>query len=353
MSWDVLKQDIYDKWKPYWFQLHPPDVAEYSWNYLFTGGKEIRAKLFCDMWHYLSPDSKVCGELAFAIECIHVTSIILDDTPWMDNAAERRGRKTLHTVFTPKKALLISYGLMNMVRHIWSTNRPASVSEEVWQELLISKLKRLSIGQWYDIEKKGSLFGLASLKTGTLFELVSETVAVCIGLDAGFWQLWGNRLGILFQWMDDWKDQEEDRLQGNRNAFNEAYDETLSRYWSLWRKVEAGMGLSWFSRPFGSWMQYYFTKAIPVAEENAKESESDSLMAILETSDFVFDIPAAVKPKIPTEFTGKEMVQRIVERSDEFFTLPSLSVNLWFVDEDQWEHVPEIRDQLDRVKRGV
>ena len=73
MSWDVLKQDIYDKWKPYWFQLHPPDVAEYSWNYLFTGGKEIRAKLFCDMWHYLSPDSKVCGELAFAIECTIVT----------------------------------------------------------------------------------------------------------------------------------------------------------------------------------------------------------------------------------------------------------------------------------------
>ena len=351
MSWDVLKQDIYDKWKPYWFQLHPPDVAEYSWNYLFTGGKEIRAKLFCDMWHYLSPDSTVCGELAFAIECIHLTSIVLDDTPWMDNAAERRGRKTLHTVFTPKKALLISYGLMNMVRHIWSTNRPASVTEELWQKLLISKLKQLSVGQLYDIEKKGSLLELASLKTGTLFELVAETVAVCTGLDAGFWQLWGNRLGILFQWMDDWQDQEEDRLQGNRNAFNEAYEETLSRYWSLWRKVEMGMGLPWFSRPFGIWIRNYFTKAIPVVKANDEESES--LASILNTSDFVFDVPASVKPKLPAEFTGKDMVQRIVERADEFFTLPSLSVNVWFVDEDQWEHVPEIRALLDRVKRGV
>jgi hypothetical protein len=49
------------------WDIHPVDVAEYSWNYLFTGGKEIRSKLFCELWKYLSPDSDVCAELAFAI----------------------------------------------------------------------------------------------------------------------------------------------------------------------------------------------------------------------------------------------------------------------------------------------
>lgn len=33
----------------------------------FTGGKEIWSKLFCELWKYLSPDSEVCAELAFAI----------------------------------------------------------------------------------------------------------------------------------------------------------------------------------------------------------------------------------------------------------------------------------------------
>jgi hypothetical protein len=355
MSWDILKQDIYDKWKLYWFQLHPPDVAEYSWSYLFTGGKEIRAKLFCDMWHYLSPDLKVCGELAFAIECIHVTSIVLDDTPWMDNAAERRGRKTLHTVFTPKKALLISYGLMNMVRHIWTNNRPSSVSEEAWNQLLISKLKMLAVGQLYDIEKRGSLIELASLKTGTLFELVSETVACCVGLDPVFWRVWGNRLGILFQWMDDWLDRHEDVVQQNRNAFNEAYDATLNNYWVLWRKLERGISAQWFTRPFGIWMRGYFTERLPRV---AVESEETLLLAIQSEMTYPLVVPEVSsydfeERKIPAAFTGKDIVQRIYAHADEFFSIPSIQTNLWRLDEDQWEHVPEIRGLLERAKQAL
>ena len=115
MSWDILKPTIYEKWRTHWFKIHPADVAEYSWNYLFTGGKEIRSKLFCELWKYLSPDSEISAELAFAIECIHVSSIVLDDTPWMDNASERRGRKTLHTVFSPKKAVLIASELIDRI----------------------------------------------------------------------------------------------------------------------------------------------------------------------------------------------------------------------------------------------
>ena len=169
MSWDILKEEIYEKWKLYWFQIHPPDVAEYSWNYLFTGGKQIRSKLFCELWAYLAPDMKINAELAFAIECIHVASLILDDTPWMDNASERRGKKTLHNVLSPKKAVLVSYELINIVRDIWLNNKPIHVSDEFWQNFLKIKLQRLVIGQLYDIEKKGNLVELASLKTGVLF----------------------------------------------------------------------------------------------------------------------------------------------------------------------------------------
>jgi len=199
MIWDIHKNIIHQKWKKRWFESHPYDIAEYSWDYLFTGGKEIRSKLFCQLWDYLSPDSTIVIELAFAIECIHVASLILDDTPWMDNATERRGRKTLHITFSPKKALLIANDIMYMAAEIWINNKPMHIAENVWKSLLISKVQRLSMGQWLDLGKSGTLIELASLKTGVLFELVTETVAICNHLDTTFWRIWGNNLGILFQ----------------------------------------------------------------------------------------------------------------------------------------------------------
>lgn len=350
MSWDSIKQDIYSKWKTYWFATHPHDVAEYSWNYLFTGGKEIRAKLFCELWEYLSPDLNVSGELAFAIECIHVASIVLDDTPWMDNATKRRGKDTLHIVFSPKKAVLLASEVMDIARHIWKTNRPSHVSEQRWQQLLIQKLQMLATGQLYDLEKKGTLLELASLKTGVLFELVTETVALCTNLDTDFWCLWGRYLGILFQWMDDWQDRDEDLLQHNRNAFLESYDDTLHNYQVLWKKLETSIGSTWFSRPFGTFMMWYFTGCIPVKDIQPTPSSSLLEQLNIDYSNCIIPLPEQTKPlssKHP--ISGIEIVQRILQHSHEFFTQHSLRTYLWDIDETEWEHTPDIQELLSRV----
>jgi len=262
--WEILRPHIHQKWKTYWYQTHPPDIATESWEYLFSGGKEIRARLFCELWSYLSPDTEPCGELAFAIECIHTASLILDDTPWMDNAATRRGKQTLHLTFSNKKALMFCHDVMYMVYLIWNENKPVHVSSSDWENFILSRLQSLMVGQAYDLEKKGTLIELASMKTGILFELVAETVAICTHLDINAWRLWGNHLGILFQWMDDWQDREEDTHQQNRNAFNEAYTVTLSYYGRIWEKVEQVIGPAWFDRPFGKFMKKYFTSGIPL-----------------------------------------------------------------------------------------
>jgi len=353
MSWDILKKEMYEKWKPYWFQVHPPEIAEYSWNYLFTGGKQIRPSLFCELWEYLAPASTIAGELAFAIECIHVASIVLDDTPWMDDANERRGQKTLHTVFTPKKAALISYELIDIVRNIWINNKPAHVSDAAWQNLLIGKLQRLTVGQVYDIEKRGNLIELASLKTGVLFELVTETVALCVGLDTEFWKMWGNNLGILFQWMDDWHDREQDILQSNRNAFNEAHHTTLKNYQYLWSKIESGIGRQWFERPFGKFILNYFTNDMPITRNTSISSLNDSILityptdlVIPEIINYEFD-----KKNVPPQFSGKDILQRIFSASGEFFIIPSIKINLWYVNENEWEHLEEIKNLLARAQK--
>lgn len=264
MQWTELKRPIYDKWRSYWFATHPKEIAEYSWDYLFTGGKEIRAQLFCELWSYLSPDLEVDPEFAFMIECIHVASLILDDMPMMDNAITRRGKLALHRYYSDKKALLICYDVMKIVQTIWISKCPPFISQKEWNLLLKGKLQKLITGQWFDLCKKGTLYELASFKTGVLFEFVSELVAVLTQLDSTFWREWGNRLGILFQWMDDWKDQEEDQIQGSRNAFNESYDTTLYAYSVLWKQIETGMGISWFSTPFGRYLKEYFTHEIPL-----------------------------------------------------------------------------------------
>ncbi len=353
MTWDDLKLDIHTKWKAHWYRTHPPEVGEYAWNYLFTGGKEIRARLFCELWGHLSPDLAVCGELAFAIECIHVASIVLDDTPWMDNAARRRGRDTLHVVFSPKKAVLIASELMDIVRHIWRTCRPPHVSTVVWECLLVQKLEMLAVGQLYDLEKMGTLMELASLKTGVLFELVAETVALCVGMDTGFWRQWGRWLGVLFQWMDDWHDREEDAAQGNRNAFLEAYEDTRERYHVVWRKLEAGIGSSWFVRPFGAFMRGYFTGSIPGGHDGVVQASS------LRASLSLGDIEALVLPKDignavirDSGMTGTDIVRFMYTHSREFFTLPSLRTNLWGMDEKDWERAPDVRELLDRAPIG-
>lgn len=288
MSWEVHKPHIYEKWKTYWYHTHPIDIAEYSWNYLFTGGKEIRARLFCELWQYLYPDVMVCAELAFSIECIHTASLILDDTPWMDNAAERRGKTTLHLIFTQKKAILLAHDVMYMVYLIWNENKPTHISLHNWEIFMKDKLQRLMIGQWYDLEKTGKLTDLASLKTGVLFELVTETVAICTNLDREFWKIWGNHMGILFQWMDDWQDREEDRLIHSRNAFNEAYDTTLLAYGQIWQKIERDIGPGWFRLPFGQFMKTYFTRDIPLPLLSSSLSSLSDLSLSYPTSHLPF-----------------------------------------------------------------
>jgi geranylgeranyl pyrophosphate synthase len=354
-KWDHAKQSVQAKWRTHWFSIHPPAVAEYSWNYLFTGGKEIRPTIFCELWHYLDPDHPVNAELAFAIECVHVASTILDDTPWMDNAPTRRGRATLHIQFSPKKALLLTYSLLDMVRTIWSAHCPAHVPITTWHHLLQSILQRLVIGQYYDMEKKGTLLELASLKTGVLFELVAETVALHLTLDTEYWRRWGNYLGVLFQWMDDWYDQEEDRNQENRNAFNEDYQTTLQKYTTIWSYVEAGIGPQWFQTPFGEFMRTYFTKSLsilPLLPSSQPQRTLSSKLAIPSLPPLAplpdeiplhrleslpIPLPITLPHPIPSHLTAKDILHHLFRASNEFFTIPSLRTNLWDIDESKWE----------------
>jgi geranylgeranyl pyrophosphate synthase len=346
--WENYKVNIHAKWRQKWFEVHPQDVAEYSWDYLFTGGKEIRAKLFCELWQYLSPDSEIKAELAFAIECIHVASIILDDTPWMDDAQERRGKKALHIAYSPKKALLFANEVITMAVDIWRNNQPKHIPEDVWKNLLISKLQRLTMGQWFDLEKKGNLIELASLKTGVLFELVTETVAMCIELDSTFWKIWGNNLGILFQWMDDYLDMEEDKVQENRNAFNESYDITLKNYIYLWQKLEKEIGPQWFERRFGQFMRNYFLDKLEIDVDTIKYGALSDINIVYPEGLVIPELITVEEVKddynyfkhFVTGLNRQNIVKRVFKMSENIFSFSAGNTSkVWTMTDEELENL--------------
>lgn len=261
-SWEEARHRLYAQWKPWWLERHPKEIGEYSWSYLFERGKQIRPRLFCELWRYLCPDRPPCAEFAFMIECAHVISLLLDDLPWMDNATERRGCPTLHRHFSIRKALLLACDVAELA---WKVSQTTPLfqqesQQKKWAEWAQEKAGKLWLGQWLDLSRSGERYEWAAWKTGTLFEAVAEGVAIGIGLDSVYWRGWGRALGVLFQWVDDWEDQEEDARMGQRNAFYEAHGETLSAYTKLWVSVVQGIGPSWWERPFGAYLWKYFSR---------------------------------------------------------------------------------------------
>lgn len=208
---------------------------------------------------------------------------------------------------------------------------------------MVHKLQRLMMGQWYDLEKKGSLVELASLKTGVLFELATETVAHCLSLDTNFWRQWGNYLGILFQWTDDWLDREEDIVQGNRNAFNESPEHTLQQYGQIWYKIVQSIGPSWFQTSFGTFMKTYFTQHVSA---NIQYTSLETVS--LSYSTVVF--PSITKQEaINSPLSGKGMIKQMLFLSthlmmhkDEYEPkykekYIAFKQQLWSMKEEEWE----------------
>jgi hypothetical protein len=291
--WEEHRAVIHEEWRAEWLRTHPPILGEATWNYLFTGGKEIRARLFCELWEYLDPGTPVVAELAFVVECLHAASLIIDDSPYMDNTPMRRGRPTLHTRFPMPVVAHICYDVLHMARRCWVRCRPSHISQTGWNEWMRQCLQRLIVGQWLDLGGKpneaATALDLASLKTGVLFEWVAGTVARCVGLEEKFWGRWGNQVGVLFQWTDDWNDREEDRAAGSRNAFLEAPDATVAQYRVIWDAVRRAIGRAWWERPFGAYLGGYFSwmdaaSAAPAVPAPTLQSLPSLFSAIPETN---------------------------------------------------------------------
>ncbi|MCA9661858.1 MAG: polyprenyl synthetase family protein, partial [Myxococcales bacterium] len=94
----------------------PPEVLHRAMHRaVFSGGKRIRPRVLIAVAKACGaqgPVSRLVMHAACAIEYVHTASLIHDDLPCFDDAAERRGQPTLHRVVGEAMAVLAGDALL-------------------------------------------------------------------------------------------------------------------------------------------------------------------------------------------------------------------------------------------------
>lgn len=191
----------------------PPDPVRDAMRYtLLAPAKHVRAALVI-----LAAD--VCGDrsraipAASAVECIHASSLILDDLPSMDNAPLRRGRPSAHITHGEAVAILASVGLLNLAYGHLARAYPAAIAARITALYTDAVgLDGLIAGQAEDVLATDAAISFETLerihrrKTGVLFSAAAQAGAVVAGAnDAATASLtsYAKNLGLAFQIVDD------------------------------------------------------------------------------------------------------------------------------------------------------
>ena len=173
---------------------------------LSTGGKRMRSVLLLLVHQTLGgPSAGPEATAAAAVELVHAGSLAHDDL--MDHADERRGVRTVNSLYGPSMAVMVGDRLLAR-----AGQAALSVSPEV-ADVLIQSLVELIEGQVmemtdaYDLGRtEDRALRSISLKTGTLFRsgcVVGGLTAGVSGADLDRAFRYGDRFGEAFQVLDD------------------------------------------------------------------------------------------------------------------------------------------------------
>lgn len=194
------------------------------------GGKRLRPLLVFATARLFGVDRDCAGRAALAIECIHVYSLIHDDLPAMDDDDLRRGKPTVHKLYSEATAILAGDCLHALAFEILA--EPATHGDPFVRAELVLDLARaagpagMAGGQMMDIEAEKASFDLPTItrlqamKTGALIASAVEAGAILgkaspearTGLRG-----YARAIGLAFQIADDLLDYEgEEEKMGKR-----------------------------------------------------------------------------------------------------------------------------------------
>jgi geranylgeranyl pyrophosphate synthase len=199
-----------------------PQMTQATIYPLQTGGKRIRPLFVYAAAEALGASMeqlKYCDIVAKAIEFIHTYSLVHDDLPCMDDDDTRRGKPTVHKVYSEGVAVLVGDALLTEA-FASCAQLPSHILKEILPLMsTCASISGMIGGQSLDIgfEKKiatiEDLQKLHLAKTGALIRCSVEMGGICTGatIEQRFsLREYGALVGLAFQLADDVLDAEED-----------------------------------------------------------------------------------------------------------------------------------------------
>jgi farnesyl diphosphate synthase len=199
------------------------------------GGKRVRPLLCHAAGSVFGADGALLDAPAVAVELIHAYSLAHDDLPCMDDDVLRRGKPTCHVEFDEATALLVGDALQAQAFQTLS-NRLPGVSPARQLDMLhllatASGSRGMAGGQAIDLAAVGQQLTISELefmhihKTGALMRSAVLLGAHCgeatpEGLD--HLGRFANRIGLLFQVVDDILDTEASTATLGKTAGKDA-----------------------------------------------------------------------------------------------------------------------------------
>lgn len=220
------------------------DAMSYS---LKAGGKRLRPVL-CMMSAGMFGDMGLALDIACALEMIHTYSLIHDDLPCMDNDVLRRGKPTNHVVFGEAHALLAGDGLLNGAFEVMLALSQKEKGLDVVSAMSIiasaSGVKGMIAGQAADLSFEGKdvdaevLHFIHARKTAALIRASVTAGAALLHAnddDLSALEIYGDRLGLVFQIVDDILDEvgDAEKLGKSTGKDKDADKMTFARVYGI------------------------------------------------------------------------------------------------------------------------
>ncbi|MBM3197697.1 MAG: polyprenyl synthetase family protein [Chlamydiae bacterium] len=211
---DVLQEQVND----FNHSSHPM-LAQAMEHVLLNPGKRIRPLLVLYTVLSLGGDVEQAMQPAAALEILHTYSLIHDDLPCMDNDDFRRGKPTLHKLYTEGQAVLIGDLLLTLAFQLLAKT-PLSAEKRIQMVHVLafrSGGKGMILGQSLDLAAEGiplsweQLQEIHQRKTADLISAALEFGAIIAGAEPTTQKALatvGQNIGLAFQLVDDVLDAE-------------------------------------------------------------------------------------------------------------------------------------------------
>ncbi|MCX6826645.1 MAG: polyprenyl synthetase family protein [candidate division Zixibacteria bacterium] len=191
---------------------------------VLAGGKRIRPILTLTAYEVFggsNPD--LINPAVCSLEFVHTYSLIHDDLPCMDDDDLRRGLPTLHKKFDETTAVLAGDALHDLAFRLLAESNSARAVLELAKA--IGTFGMLG-GQMADVEAEGTDVTLEQIKfihshkTGALICAAVRIGAILAEVDEATLEklsLYGEKIGLAFQIVDDILDVEGDKEKLGKN----------------------------------------------------------------------------------------------------------------------------------------